>query len=196
MSSLTACKQWIRTHPLESIAAFAAVVGLVVLSLVGLSLLSDDSPGSSDASGRAGPGERFFEPLKVPQTSEDGRDGEIERRVDKARKAGLGLKGLAGEGGESHLQGHRISMQMSSSSPIRTVGYIVPTSLDNSYGVVKNVGSSWSLGTTVYGPPDYAQLFAQAGPAGNRITCTISVDGKVTERRSSVGPYGRLFCQG
>ena len=31
---------------------------------------------------------------------------------------------------------------------------------------------------------------------GNPITCTIRVDGKVSERRTTEGPYARLICQG
>ena len=81
-------------------------------------------------------------------------------------------------------------------APIGTVGYVMPTSLRHSSGTVKNVGLSWSLNSTVYGSPDYAQIYVQAGARGFPITCTVIVDGKVTERRSTEGPYGQMVCQG
>jgi hypothetical protein len=87
-------------------------------------------------------------------------------------------------------------LSMTSAAPIAYVGYIVPTSLDHSTGTVTSPGTSWSLTTTAYGPPDHAQLFSLAGPAGVPVTCTITVDGRVTETRTTSGPYDQLFCQG
>ena len=61
---------------------------------------------------------------------------------------------------------------------------------------MKNAGLSWSLNSTVYGSPDYAQVFLQSGARGYPITCTIIVDGHITEQRSTEGPYGQMVCQG
>ena len=72
----------------------------------------------------------------------------------------------------------------------------MPTSLRNQSGIDKNVGKSWHLTTTAYGDPDYAQIFLQAGARGYPITCVITIDGKVTERRATEGPYGQTMCQG
>jgi hypothetical protein len=111
--------------------------------------------------------------------------------------AGLpNLKGLRGKGGIVGLPREKVVLSMSSSAPIAYVGYIVPTSLDHSTGTVRSPGTSWSLTTTAYGPPDYAQLFSLAGPAGVPVTCTITVNGRVTETRTTSGPYDQLFCQG
>ncbi len=110
--------------------------------------------------------------------------------------AGATLTGLGGEGGVKGLPKMRITLSMTSAAPIAYVGYIVPTSLDNSTGTVKDPGTSWSLTTIGYGPPDYAQLFSIAGPTGIPVTCTITVNGKVTERRTTTGPYDQMFCQG
>lgn len=106
------------------------------------------------------------------------------------------LPGLEGSGGTNGLPRHRVTITMTSSAPIGGVGYIVPTSLNDYYGIAKDVGRSWSLSTVVYGDPDYAQAFSQASARGNPITCTITVDGRVTDRRSTEGPYGQMFCQG
>lgn len=108
----------------------------------------------------------------------------------------LNMPGLQGGSVYKYLPKHHVVMTISSQQPIGTVGYVVPTSLNNSSGVVKNVGTHWSLATTAYGDPDYAQLFMQAGARGFPVTCTITVDGRVTEHRSTEGPYGQLICQG
>ncbi len=110
--------------------------------------------------------------------------------------AGATLTGLGGKGGVKGLPKMRITLSMTSAAPIAYVGYIVPTSLDHSTGTVKDPGTSWSLTTIGYGPPDYAQLFSIAGPTGIPVTCTITVNGKVTERRTTTGPYDQMFCQG
>lgn len=110
--------------------------------------------------------------------------------------AGATLTGLGGKGGVKGLPTMRITLSMTSAAPIAYVGYVVPTSLDDPTGTVENPGTSWSLTTIGYGPPDYAQLFSIAGPTGVPVTCTITVNGKVTERRTTTGPYDQMFCQG
>lgn len=123
------------------------------------------------------------------------------------------LKGLSGSSGSSSLGGlsipgiqggsvydnapkHRIDLRVYSEQPIGTIGYVVPTSLKKSRGVVKNAGRSWSLTTYAYGDPKYAELFLQAGARGFPITCVIKVDGRITEKRATDGPYGQLVCVG
>lgn len=108
----------------------------------------------------------------------------------------INMPGLQGGSVYKYLPKHHVVMTITSQAPIGTIGYVVPTSLHNSSGIVKNVGLRWSLGTIAYGNPDYAQLFMQAGARGYPVTCTITVDGRVTEHRSTEGPYGQLICQG
>ncbi len=108
----------------------------------------------------------------------------------------INMPGLQGGSVYKYLPKHHVVMTITSQQPIGTIGYVVPTSLHNSSGIVKNVGLRWSLATTAYGSPDYAQLFMQAGARGFPVTCTITVDGRVTEHRSTEGPYGQLICQG
>ncbi len=104
--------------------------------------------------------------------------------------------GLAGSGGGVSLPQVRIHLSVTSSEPIGVVGYQIPTSPNRSYGIVKNVGSSWSMSTVGYGRPDYARLFFRAGPSGAPVSCVITVNGRVTERRTTRGPYGAMMCQG
>lgn len=108
----------------------------------------------------------------------------------------INMPGLQGGSVYKYLPKHHVVMTITSQAPIGTIGYVVPTSLHNSSGIVKNVGTFWSLATTAYGDPDYAQLYMQAGARGYPVTCTITVDGHVTEHRSTEGPYGQLICQG
>jgi hypothetical protein len=106
------------------------------------------------------------------------------------------LPGLTGDGLSTGVPELALLITVSSREPIRTVGYQVPTSRRHPHGVVRGVGTRWSLRTTVYGNPDYARVFLQAGPSGAAITCTVQVEGRVTERRSTEGPYGATMCQG
>jgi hypothetical protein len=106
------------------------------------------------------------------------------------------LQGLQGGSVYKNMAKHSITLLVTSEAPIGTVGYVMPTSLRHQKGVVKHVGDYWTLSSFVYGDPDYAQIFLQAGQRGYPITCTITVDGHVTARRSTDGPYGQLICQG
>ncbi len=103
--------------------------------------------------------------------------------------------GLAGQGYNLNTPSRAITLTVTSSRPIGTVGYIIPTSPDRSYGVAKNLGTSWSLTTRVYGKPGYARLFVQSGPTGAAVTCSISVAGGPSDSRSTSGPYSQAMCQ-
>jgi hypothetical protein len=91
---------------------------------------------------------------------------------------------------------HRLVATVHSSIRIGTVGFLIPTSPDHSYGSAKNVGTSWSLRTTVTGKPYYAAIFVQAGATGAPITCTIMLDGKIISSKQTHGEYGRQVCYG
>ena len=144
-----------------------------------------------------------LETPKADDAPEDETPADDTVTVDAQVQAGLARlggplasTGLGGSGGVQGLPRHELTLTISSAAPLGTVGYIIPTSLNDNYGVVKNVGRTFSVSTVVYGNPDYAQGFAQADARGNPVTCTVTVDGRVTERRSTEGPYAALFCQG
>lgn len=206
--------EWIRYHPKVS-AAVAAVVSLFVIVFVWIQIAPDDNEGPStlgttelptptttplselpsvspspsataspNGSGVAGNGFQGFNGIPGAGSNGGGTGGTLD------------MPGLQGGSLYKYLPKHAITLRVTSEAPIGTVGYVMPTSLRNSSGTVKNVGTSWSLNSTVYGSPDYAQIYVQAGARGFPITCTILVDGKVTERRSTEGPYGQMVCQG
>jgi len=203
--------EWFRRRP-KVAAASGVAAALVVLTLIWLMVRDTDKPAPDPgiAVGLPTPSDQptigdlpTATGTPVPTTA-----AEYQRAAQEAFKqfanglsSGLSsgqfnMPGMQGGSVYKSLPRHSITMRITSEAPIGTVGYVVPTSLRNSSGVVKNVQRSWSLSTTVYGSPDYAQLFMQAGARGFPITCTIIVDGRVTERRSTEGPYGQMICQG
>jgi hypothetical protein len=207
--------EWMRGRPRVATAA-VAVGALVVLILVWLLVRSPQKPSADPTplgTPTAEPTPTELPEIPTPTTSAttlptsaadlakayQASIGKLGSGLGSGASGGSGtlnMPGLQGGSLYKYLPKHRVMMRVTSEAPIGTVGYIVPTSLKNSTGTVKNVGGSWSLTTFAYGQPDYAQLFMQAGARGYPITCTITVDGHVTEHRSTQGPYGQLICQG
>lgn len=202
--------EWIRYHP-KAAAGGAAVVTVLVIVLVAMmvSKSSPEEPKSSPLPSTTPTTAPLSElptvtpsatPTKKPGTSVEKQFAEGLQSLGSgggATGGNLQMPGLQGGSMYKYLPKHRIVLRATSQAPIGTIGYIMPTSLNESSGVVKNYkGTSWSISSTVYGDPDYAQIYLQAGARGYPITCTITVDGKVTERRSTEGPYGQLVCQG
>lgn len=205
--------EWIQRNP-KAAAAAGVLAALLTLTLVWLLVRHSDKPAAEEPSSFATGLLSTPDPTltALPEDTATAAPTSAAAVQAAAQKAfaqfgkGMGTGGLSSgqldmpglQGGSiyKYLPKHRVTMRVTSEAPIGTVGYVVPTSLRNSSGVVKNVGRSWALTTTAYGDPDYAQLFMQAGARGYPITCTISVDGRVTERRSTEGPYGQLICQG
>jgi hypothetical protein len=206
---------WMRARP-KLTAALAGVVGLAVLMLVFVLASSGNKPSSKEPAdfGAPLPTVPTRSPAKLPTTTPSpSTAAQVQAAAQNAFKqfgnqfgngfsdgglssSQLKMPGLQGGSIYKYLPRHTVTMTASSEAPIGTVGYIVPTSLRKSSGIVKNVNTYWTLTTTAYGDPDYAQMFLQAGPRGFPITCTITVDGHTTEHRATEGPYGQLVCQG
>jgi hypothetical protein len=106
------------------------------------------------------------------------------------------LSGLPGGSLSESNPKHRAVLTLTSEHKLPFLIYNIPTSREHRAGKSTELGTSWRLETTVYGKPDYAQLFTRAGPEGHPITCTIRIDGRITARLTSEGPYGKIFCQG
>jgi hypothetical protein len=129
-------------------------------------------------------------PSGEPRSSQSGaRAGSTE--IDSSVHDGLWAYGAA-----NSVQRHRVVLSLRSPHNLPFVVYNIPTSRDHQSGKRTDLAESWSLATTVYGKPDYAQLFTWTGPEGYPITCTITVDGHVTARLTTHGPWGKIFCQG
>lgn len=201
---------WMRARP-KLTAAIAGAAVLAVLMLVVVLSSNGGKPSKEPADfGAPLPTQPTRSPVKLPTTTPSPTSAaQLQKAAQDAFKqfgngfssgsltsGQLNMPGFQGGSVYKYLPKHTLRLRVTSEAPIGTVGYIVPTSLRNSSGVVKNVRNSWSLTTTVYGDPDYAQVFFQAGARGFPITCTITVDGRVTEQRSTEGPYGQMVCQG
>jgi hypothetical protein len=203
---------WMRARP-KLTAALAGAAALAILLLVVVLSSSGNKPSSDGTDfGAPLPTEPTRAPVTLPTTSPSASPStaaQVQAAAQKAfRQFGhgfssggltsgqLNMPGLQGGSVYKYLPRHSLTLRVTSEAPIGTVGYIVPTSLRNSSGIIKNVKTAWSLTTTAYGDPDYAQIFVQAGARGFPITCTITVDGHVTEHRSTEGPYGQMVCQG
>jgi hypothetical protein len=99
----------------------------------------------------------------------------------------------------NHLRGaglHRVSISVSSGSPVLVLGYLVPTGLGSSYGQVSGHPRHWSMSERAIGRGYLAAIFVQAGRDGSPATCRVTVDGKVTDSESTSSSYGRAVCLG
>ncbi|AIY16381.1 hypothetical protein GUY44_20905 [Pimelobacter simplex] len=130
----------------------------------------------------------------VDPTATGGADG---AGLFGGHTSGLGVPpGLQGSGDYSQLPKHRLTIRMSTAGQLGQVAWIIPTSVENHEGTAIVRGGTWTLSTTVYGNPDYAVVFAQQGRVDQPVTCTITVDGRVSERRSTKGAYSAMWCEG
>jgi hypothetical protein len=138
-------------------------------------------------------------PGASPSTSIDQKVAQAMAGIGKAgsgTNGSLSMPGLQGNSISKTLPRHELLLLVHSEGKIGTVGWVIPTTSGKTSGVDKNVGSHWRHATRVYGDPDYAQIWLQAGFPGTPITCEIWVDGKLREKKSTEGPYGQLLCQG
>jgi hypothetical protein len=108
-----------------------------------------------------------------------------------------GLAGFGGRGWTADAPRHTITLTVTAPQSARTaVGWWVPTSPGAKTGSAKYIGASWSHTVYAYGSPDYARLLAIAGIEGVPTTCTIRVDGRVVDQRTTEHAYGQALCQG
>lgn len=189
--------EWFRRNPKVTALAGAVVLGLSLL-LVWFFVRGGDPVEPPATLGTPLPSSTLS-PLPTPTGTPSTSVEQTFQQAMAGRAAGKGslaLPGLPGGSYSKTLPRHRLTLLAHSARPIGTVGYIVPTSVEAYSGIKKHVGRSWRLRTTVYGSPDYAQIYLQAGWPGYPITCEIWVDGKLREKKSTEGPYGQLLCQG
>ena len=99
-------------------------------------------------------------------------------------------------GGVNGLPAHSLVISAGSDGPLLGVGWRIPTADGKRAGKDTSYQKSFRHATTVYGRPDYAQLYTRVGPDSSHVWCTVTVDGKVTERQEAHGPWGAVFCQG
>lgn len=109
------------------------------------------------------------------------------------------LRGAFPDNPLNHLdkQGlHEVTISATSAGNMPVIGYLVPTGLGSAYGSVHTHRGHWSLHEQALGKGYLAALFIQADKLGLPVTCTVTVDGKVTNSETTSGSYGRAVCLG
>lgn len=92
---------------------------------------------------------------------------------------------------------HELTIAASSlAGKMPVLGYLVPTGMGSAYGSLNGQRQSWSYHEQALGPGYLAAIFVQTGKLGIPITCTVTVDGKVTSHETASGAYGRAICLG
>lgn len=191
-------RRWVRDDP-WGVVTVACLSGAAVLGLIALVVLPDWSGDEeSPAAGARPPGYSAPPFRPAPGASPGaGLDGDVPPGILAGMGSPLGEgAGFGGDGFTLNNKPKKLVISARSSVSVRGVGYIIPTSAESSYGTAEVSGRTWSLSTDVYGGPDYARVWIQAGYEGVPITCTVSVDGRVTDTRTTSGRYGIAMCQG
>ena len=193
--------EWIRRNPKKAGGlSTLAVVCLVVLvwGLTGGSGTQVDEPSTL---GLPSP---LATPTRTPSRSlnglptPSGTPTSVSQVLSGFPSAGMGAlgPGLVGSGGVNGLPAHSLVISAGSDGPLLGVGWRIPTADGKRAGKDTSYQKSFRHATTVYGRPDYAQLYTRVGPDSSHVWCTVTVDGKVTERQEAHGPWGAVFCQG
>lgn len=177
---------------------FLVVAGIaIVVIVVSFMLRPGQSEHATDTTDR--PSDSATSDAPEPAAKEKHR--KKHRKADAAAILSKGqsqfgdLPGWGGEGRNMNLPKHTLTLTLTSPGSVGFTAWIIPTASPDK-GTHQTTSSSWSMTTTVYGKPDYAAVFAQADSHGTPVTCTITVDGRVTERRTTQGPYGAMWCKG
>ncbi|HWJ11140.1 MAG TPA: hypothetical protein VNS46_17305 [Nocardioides sp.] len=176
-----------------------AIVAIVAVLLGVLAYLNRPGP----------PDESADDPAAAPSTSATATPSPAQRKRPKAKAteeeipgtlqlpSGLQMPpGLGGSGSGESLPRKAYQIKITSTKPLYRVQYIIPTSDDQQYGEDNGVGNSWTHTTKVWGNPDYGAAFVHALWPGVEVSCVVTVGGRVVERRTIVGPYGAMWCQG
>jgi hypothetical protein len=192
--------EWIQRNPKKAVALSALAVLCAVILVWGMS----GGSGTPSAEPTLGSPGLLATPTATPSRSltamptPSGTPTSVGDIVNGFPSAGMGSigPGLLGKGGANGLPAHRIVIAAGSDGPLLGVGWRMPTADGKRAGKDLSYQKTFRHATTVYGRPDYAQLYTRVGPDSSVVWCTVTVDGRVTEREEARGPWGGVFCQG
>ena len=190
--------EWIRRNPRTTTALSALAVLVVVVIVWGASGGSDPT---SDRPTLGGP------PLATPTTTPSDKLSVLPTPSAVPTSADGALEGLRGSGGgaftadfgqgfSTSLPRHRVVVRAGSDGPMMAVGWWIPFADGDRKGGKSAPGRSFEHSDHSYGDADLARILAYGGPYSRTTWCTVSVDGKVTDRQEADGPYAEVFCQG
>ena len=187
--------EWIQRNPKRTLGLAALAVLVVVVLVWGMS-----DGGSKDPT-LGGP------PLATPTATPTDRLTELPTPSAVPTQVGDVLAGLQGTGNgaftsdfgsgtSKSLPRHQVVIRAGSDGPMMAVGWWIPFADGERKGGQKGPGRTFEHTDHTYGSADLARLLAYGGPDSRSTWCTITVDGKVTERQTADGPYAEVFCQG
>jgi hypothetical protein len=189
--------EWIQRNPKKAIGLSALAVLVVVILVWGMSGSGSPSGeptlgGPSLATPTATPTHVLSAlptPSAVPTSTTD--------VMQALNAAGSSEDQVFGAGGSSHgLTPHHVVIAAQSDGPLMAVGWWIPFADGERKGSDTSGSKTFSHADRTYGDNDLARILAYGGPNSKRTWCTITVDGKVTERQEAKGPYAEVFCQG
>lgn len=187
--------EWIRRNPKSAAALSALTVLLVVVLVWGLG--GSDTPTDEPTLGAPSASPT---PTRAPLTvlpSPSAAPTSIAEAIQGFPSSGMGAgPGLLGDGATQGLPPHRVVIEAGSDGPLLGVGWRIPTADGKRAGKDLTYKNRFRHAATAYGSPDYAQLYTRVGPDSSVVWCTVSVDGRVVERKEVKGPWGGVFCQG
>lgn len=174
------------------------IVTIVAVALGALAYLNRPGPPSDSADDPVAAPSTTAEPSATPTPRKRKKKPAAEETPEAVQlPSGLPTPpGLGGSGSGESLPRTAYRITITSTKPLYRVQYIIPTSDKQQYGEDNGVGNTWAHSTTVWGRPDYGAAFVHAVWPGVEVTCVVSVGRRVVERRTIIGPYGAMWCQG
>jgi hypothetical protein len=189
--------EWIQRNPKKTVALSALAVLVVVVLVWGMAGGSG-SPQSEPTLG----GSALATPTATPThtLSVLPTPSAVPTSVGQVLNAMPAAGGAAdsfGAGGSSKsLTRHHVVVTAQSDGPMMAVGWWIPFADGDRKGGKKAPGRTFSHADGTYGDGDLARILAYGGPYSTKTWCTVTVDGKVTDRQQARGPYAEVFCQG
>ena len=190
--------EWIQRNPKKTVGLSALAVLVVVMLVWGITGGSD-SPQKSTLGGP---------PLATPTATPTDQLTVLPTPSAVPSTVGSLLDGLGGSGNgaftssfgangsSKSLTRHRVVVKAGSDGPLMAAGWWIPVADGARKGGKKNPGRTYEHSDHTYGDSDLARILAYGGPYSRNTWCTVTVDGKVTERQHADGPYAEVFCQG
>jgi hypothetical protein len=189
--------EWIQRNPKKAVGLSALAVLVVVVLVWGMSRGSGTPStlgGPSLATPTATP-THILSALPTPSAVPTSTTDVLQALT--AGGSGTSKTQAFGAGGSSHgLTPHHVVVTAQSDGPLMAVGWWIPFADGARKGADTSGSKTFSHGDHTYGDSDLARVLAFSGPISKKTWCTITVDGKVTERQEARGPYAEVFCQG
>jgi hypothetical protein len=191
--------EWIQRNPKKTVALSALAVLVVVVIVWGIaggggSPKSEPTLGGSPLATPTATPTHTLSALPTPS----GVPTSVGQVLNALPGAGAtGATGVFGAGGSSKsLARHHVTVTAHSDGPMMAVGWWIPFADGDRKGGKKGPGRSFTHSDGTYGDGDLARILAYGGPYSTKTWCTVTVDGKVTDRQQARGPYAEVFCQG